>query len=339
MSPIRVLVADDSAYARKVIRECLAQSPAIEVVGIARDGLETMEKIAELAPDVVTLDLVMPNLDGLGVIRALPPVGGPRLVVVSVSGASSELGIEALQLGAFDLVRKPSAQALDLLYQMGDELVAKVVAAAGARPAPARSGAPAVGPVPAHSSVRLLAIGASTGGPQALTRVLSSLPATLPVPVAVVLHLPAGYTDSFARRMDQLSQLEVLEAEDQMALRPGRAVIARGGVHMRVEAHPGGARVRLDPRPAATVHQPSVDVLFESAVEQLGGHVVGVVLTGMGDDGTRGARRIRAAGGTVLVEAESSCVVHGMPRAVREAGQADGEAPIERMAELILSHL
>lgn len=341
MSRIRVLVVDDSAYARKVIRECLARSAAIEVVGIARDGLEALEKIAELAPDVITLDLVMPNLDGLGLIRALPPVGGPRVVVVSVSGALSDLGIEALELGAVDIVRKPTPQALGLLYQMGDELVAKVVTAAGARPAVAV--APAVAPVrtspPGRPRVRLLAIGASTGGPQALTRVLSQLPADLPVPVAVVLHLPAEYTGSFARRMDQMSSLEVLEADDGMALRPGRVVIARGGTHLRIASDGERAFVRLDPDPRDAPHRPSIDVLFESAADRLDGRVLGVVLTGMGNDGLRGARRIRAAGGVVLVESESSCVVYGMPRAVREDGQADAEAPIERMTDLILTHL
>ena len=341
MSRVRVLVVDDSAFARKVIRECLATSSEIEVVDIARDGLDALEKIDELKPDVITLDLVMPNLDGVGLLRALPPEGAPRVVVVSVSGAGSELGIEALSLGAVDVVHKPTAHASSRLYDMGRDLVAKVLAAAGARPPAVIDLAAAAEPAPAPPAGRtgLLVIGASTGGPQALTRILSALPADLPVPVAIVLHLPAEYTGAFARRLDELSPLHVVEAEDGLALSPGLAVVARGGRHLRVERDGAGAVVRLALHPADTPHRPAVDVLFESAAEVYGSQVLAVVLTGMGSDGLRGAGRVRDAGGQILSEAESSCVVYGMPRSVREAGLSSGEAPIERMARLILSRL
>jgi two-component system, chemotaxis family, protein-glutamate methylesterase/glutaminase len=339
MRPVRVLVVDDSAFARKVIRESLMRCQDIEVVGIARDGLEALEKIAEHQPDVVTLDLVMPNLDGLGVMRALASAGaGPRVVVVSVSDAGSELGVEALRLGAVELVHKPSARADDRLYEIGDELVSRVLTAAGARRVPVAY-APPVVPAPGMSRMRLIVIGASTGGPQAISRILASLPAELPVPVALVLHLPGEYTAAFARRLDELSPLEVVESDDRVALRPGRAVVARGGLHLKIEPGGGALRVRLDTNPTGMPHRPSVDVLFESAAEVLGGDVLGVILTGMGDDGLRGARRIRAAGGVVITEAESSCIVYGMPRTVREAGLSDAEAPIDHMAGLILSRL
>ena len=337
---VRVLVVDDSAFARKVVRESLTRSPKIQVVDVARDGLEAVEKIAALRPDVVTLDLVMPNLDGLGVLRAIgAQPDPPRVVLVSMSDATSDLALDALALGAVDLVHKPTALASDRLYQMADELIAVVLAAAGAR-APSRAVAPVrsiAGPTAPRA--RLLVIGASTGGPQALTRLVAALPGDLAVPVAVVLHLPAEYTQAFARRLDEAAALAVVEAEDGMSLDPGRVVIARGGIHLVVNRRGEQLVAHLDHSPSTSPHRPSVDVLFESAARAAGGALVGVVLTGMGSDGVIGARAIRAGGGAVLGEAESSCVVYGMPRAVREAGLSDAEAPIDEMSALILSRL
>lgn len=340
MTRVRVLVVDDSAFARKVVRESLSRSPHIQVLDVARDGLEALEKITELRPDVITLDLVMPNLDGLGVLRAIGAgPDAPRVVLVSMSDEGSDLALDALALGAVDLVHKPTALATERLYQMGDELVAKVLAAAGARPMPAEPRpAPARG-TPRAARRQLLAIGASTGGPQALTRLLGALPGDLAVPVAVVLHLPAEYTHAFARRLDDIVALEVLEAENGLELRPGRAVIARGGLHLLAERRGEGLVARLDAAPLSVPHRPSVDVLFESAARAAGAAAIGVVLTGMGSDGLTGGRAIREAGGAVLGEAESSCVVYGMPRAVREAGVSQAEAPIDGLAALILAHL
>jgi len=343
-----VLVVDDSAFARKVVRECLSRSDRIDVLDIARDGLEAIEKVGVLRPDVMTLDLVMPNLDGLGVLRALRREGAPRVVLVSVSDAASDLALDALALGAVDLVHKPTALATHQLYEMGDELVAKVLAAAAARPA---FGVPGARPdpgaraanrgrtAPAVPRRRLLAIGASTGGPQAVTVLLSSLPRDLGVPVAVALHLPVEYTGAFARRLDELIELDVVEARDGLELRPGMVAIARGGIHLRVERDGHQLCAVLDQAPAALAHRPSVDVLFESVARAVGPAALAVVLTGMGNDGTAGARAIRAAGGAVLTEAESSCVVYGMPRAVREADLSSAEAPIDAMAALVLSEL
>jgi two-component system chemotaxis response regulator CheB len=341
-TPIRVLVVDDSAFARKVLRETLTRDPRLEVVGTARDGLEALEKISELQPDVVTLDLVMPNLDGVGLLRALPREGAPRVVVVSTSDADSALGIEALQSGAIDLVHKPTALATERLYDLGDELKTKVLAAAGARvpapPAPAGAGSRAPLP-PAAGTVKLVVIGTSTGGPQALTRLLSSLPGDLPCAIAVALHIPAGYTDALARRLDDCCLVEVHEAADGGTLAPGSVAIARGGMHLRLTASEAGIVTYLDAKPLVAPFCPSVNVLFESAAAALGPAVLGVVLTGMGDDGVDGARAIRKAGGRILTEAESSCVVYGMPRAVGEAGLRDGEADIDHMANAILRNL
>ena len=336
---VRVLIADDSAFARKVLRELLAASPEVDVVGIARDGLEALERIEELRPDVLTLDLLMPNLDGIGVLRALPAVHPPRVVVVSISDENSALGVEALHLGAVVVVKKPTALATERLYELGAELVAKVVAAARARPVDRTTPVEPMRLQPAvQGRTRLVAIGTSTGGPQALARLLAGLPADFPCPIAIALHIPEGYTQTLASRLDHNCLLSVAEAEDGMPLVPGLAVLAPGGSHLVVERRADQLLARVQPRrlgPDATLHVPSVTMLFESAAAQLGGAAMAVVLTGMGEDGLEGARKVRAAGGTVLTESESSCVVYGMPRAVWEAGVATAKAPLEGMAALI----
>ena len=337
-SPIRVLVVDDSAFARKVLRETLSRSPLLEVVGIARDGLEALEKIAELAPDVVTLDLVMPNLDGLGVLRALPAAGGPRIVVVSISDSDSALGVEALQSGAVDLVQKPTALATERLYDLSDELVAKVVAAAAAHPCISTATPLVVRPTPSPGAVRLVVIGTSTGGPAALTRLLAGLPADFPAAIAIALHIPAGYTETLARRLDETCPMRIIEASEGAELPPGTVALAPGGLHLRVKAAGDRIITHVDANPLTAPFCPSVDLLFQSAA-MLGPAVLGVVLTGMGNDGVAGATAIRQAGGRVVTEAEGSCVVYGMPRAVVEASQSDGQALIDAMAAEISRRL
>ena len=343
---IRVLVVDDSAFARKVVREILEAAPSIEVVGIARDGLEALEKIAELSPDVLTLDLMMPNLDGLGVLRALPAVNPPRVVVVSMTDDDSRLGLLALEAGAIDIVHKPTALAVQRLYNMSEDLVAKVTAAAAAR-APHVDERPSIpslhrAPKPAHSigtANGVVVIGASTGGPQALTRLLTALPADFPAPVAVVLHIPAGYTEAFAARLNTLSELEVIEGYEGAVLSVGRIIIARAGHHFTFRRSGDDCVVHQDLAPLDSIHRPSVDVMFHSAAEVYGERTLGVVLTGMGQDGLDGARAIHAAGGTLVNEAESSCVVYGMPRAIRAAGLSAAEVPIDQMVDEIVRRM
>jgi two-component system, chemotaxis family, protein-glutamate methylesterase/glutaminase len=337
---IRVLVVDDSAFARKVIRETLESDPAFQVVGIARDGLEALEQIARLQPDVVTLDLVMPNLDGLGVLRTLPLGGGaPRVVVVSIADEDSALGIAALHAGATEIVHKATAQATATLYELGDELRAAVKAAALARPTTPLEPASAA-PLAAQRETkrRILVCGASTGGPQAITRILRALPASFPVPIAFVVHMPPGYTAAFAARLDEESPLRIVEASEGLTLVPGMAVIARAGLHLTIEDRADVLTSRLDLQPMGKPHRPSVDVLFGS-VRGLGSAVLACVLTGMGDDGLEGSRILREAGATILTEAKESCVVYGMPRAVHEAGLSAEQAPIDGMAALITKHL
>jgi two-component system chemotaxis response regulator CheB len=337
---IKVLVVDDSAFARKVIREVLSADGRIEVVGIARDGLDALEKIASLAPDVVTLDLVMPNLDGIGVLDALRArTDAPRVVVVTMSDADSALGVAALTSGAFDVVHKPTALATDRLYELGAELVAKVVAAgsapSGVHRAPAEGRIAKIATAPPASKARIIVIGASTGGPRAVTLLLRALPADMPIPIAVVVHMPAGYTEAFAARMNDDIPLRVAEASQGLPLTPGTVTIARAGMHLKLTRE----SAQLDVRPMDSLHRPSVDELFKSAAAVHGAGVLAVVLTGMGADGLEGSRAVRAAGGIVLVEAAASCVVHGMPRAVLEAGLANSEHRIEDMAKAILERI
>jgi two-component system chemotaxis response regulator CheB len=338
---VRVLIVDDSAFARKTLRAVLSGHHAIEVVGIARDGLEALEKIVELRPDVVTLDLVMPNLDGLGVLRAMPAEHAPRVVLVSITDANSELAVSALQLGAFDLVQKPTALATDRLYELNDELIKKVLEAGRVRRVPSQHSS-VVAPVLTlknSARMRLLVIGASTGGPQAITRLLSALPANFPVPIAIALHIPAGYTDALAARLHEQCALDVAEAREGMLLRPGLAILAQGGQHLRIGAHGEQLRAHVSDQPRDLLYYPSVNVLFESAARATADRTMALVLTGMGDDGCSGAATIRSAGGTILTEDESSCVVYGMPRCVVEAGLSTQSAPLERLAELIASYV
>jgi two-component system chemotaxis response regulator CheB len=324
-------VVDDSAFARTVLARLLRASGQIQVVGTARDGRDALERIAALDPDVVTLDLTMPQIGGIEVLRRLQGRARPRVIVVSISTVENDIGAEALSLGAVDLISKPTALADDRLHDIGDELVAKVLALAGAvagAPAPHAPVARVAG------KAELVLVGTSTGGPQALTHLLAALPATLSAPVAIVLHIPAGYTGPLARRLDKISPLEVLEAEDGLPLIPGRAVLARGGVHLRVARTAGHLEARLVTT-GGRQFMPSVDELFESGATAVGSGVLGVVLTGMGDDGLVGARAIVGAGGALLTEAASSCVVYGMPRSVHEAGLGAVTLPLDRIAEEI----
>jgi len=340
MTAIRVLVVDDSAFARKVVRESLQTSSQIEVVGIARDGIDALEKIASLQPDVITLDLVMPNLDGLGVLAALTPAQRARVIVVSMADGESDIGVAALSFGVFDLVHKPTALAVASLHEIADELVTKVLLAAAQRSSANNDAEPEARPLsaPGATSERVVLIGTSTGGPQALTRILKALPANFPAPIAIVLHIPAGYTGPLAERLNAECAIEVLEASEGLEMRPGRAILAQAGLHLRLVASGDAVTVHLDTEPFS-VHRPSVDVLFESAARSLGKRVLAVVLTGMGDDGLAGARAITEAGGKVLTEAEASCVVYGMPRVVKEAGLSVAEELLERMAGAIASRV
>ncbi len=339
---IRVLVVDDSAYVRKVIKQILSRSPFIEVVGTARDGVEALEQVEQLRPDVVTLDLLMPRMDGVTFLREQMARRPLPVLVVSITSADGELMVRALEAGAVDMVQKPTALATDKVFEISDELVAKVKAVAQARPlaAPTPTTVARPRPVGRKGAVDIVVLGISTGGPQALKFLLPQLPADLPVPVAVVLHMPLGYTELYARSLNDVAALEVVEAHEGDLLRPGLALLAPAGRHLTLRrAADGSVAAHLELRPLDTPHRPAVDVLFEAAAAVFGSRVLGVVMTGMGSDGTKGAAWIKAQGGLIYTEAEETCVVYGMPRSVVEAGLSDRSVLLPEMARAIVEAL
>jgi len=354
---IRVLVVDDSAFVRKVIGQMLSKSPFIEVVGTARDGTEALEMVERLNPDVITLDLVMAPMDGVTFLREQMPRRPVPVVICSIAHETGKMALDAFDAGAVEFVQKPTALATDRLLEIGEELVSKVKAAASvqmanvlaplgasALAASATVAEPARGKsrpteTPASRGTRkasIVVIGISTGGPQALRYLIPQLPMEFPVPVAIVLHMPIGYTEMFAQRLNELSPLHVTEAVHGTVVKRGDVLLAPAGRHLTfIRDTDGVVRTHLDVRPIDTQHRPSVDVLFRSAAEVFQDGVVGVVMTGMGNDGLLGAAHIKAAGGRVVTEAESSCVVYGMPRAVDEAAVSDASAPLEELAQVI----
>jgi two-component system, chemotaxis family, protein-glutamate methylesterase/glutaminase len=338
---VRVLIVDDSAYVRKVIRQMLSRSPFIEIVGVARDGREALELAAELKPDVITCDLIMPELDGAGFIREQMARQPIPIVVVSVASESGELVLAALDAGAVDFVQKPTALATDRLLEIGDALVEKVKVAARAHPAVSRAPVLAALRPPSTSSVfDIVVIGISTGGPQALKLLIPKLPAGLAVPVAIVLHMPVGYTELYARKLNEQSAVTVLEAQGGELVTPAHVYLAPAGRHLTLRRNRAGeVKTHLDVRPLDTPYKPSVDSLFHSAADVYGSRVLGIVMTGMGSDGREGSAWIKAKGGTVLTESEASCVVYGMPRSIVEAGLSDGAVRLEQMADAVLQRV
>jgi two-component system chemotaxis response regulator CheB len=338
----RVLVVDDSAYVRKVVTQMLSRSPFLEVIGTARDGREALELAAEREPDVITCDLNMPEMDGVAFVQeqmARRPV--PIVIMSIVSGAANQV-LAALDAGAIDFVQKPTALASERLLEVSDELVEKVKAAASA-PMNRRTAivdAPlALPPRLEAGAVDIVVIGISTGGPQALKLLIPQLPEQFPVPIVVVLHMPPGYTEAYAAKLHDVSALKVREAAEGTELEAGTVLVAPAGRHLTFRRVGDRVGCHLDLRPLDTLHRPSVDVTFRSAAEAFGARVLGVVMTGMGHDGRDGAAWIKAKGGRVLTESESSCVVYGMPRSVVEAGLSDAAYPLDRMAAAILEQV
>jgi two-component system chemotaxis response regulator CheB len=340
---IRVLVVDDSAYVRKVVKQMLSRSPFIEVVGTARDGREALDRVEELNPDVVCLDLIMPGMDGVAFLREQMARRPLPVVVVSIASEGGELALEALDGGAVDFVQKPTALATERVFEISHELIEKVKMAAsvGPRSHALRAQLP-LAPEPLAvveraGLVDVIVIGISTGGPQALRYLIPQLPADFPVPLAMVLHIPVGYTELYARKLDEASPLRVVEAHEGDVVEPGVVLLAPAGRHLTFARQPEGQVVaHLDARPFDTSHRPSVDVLFQSAAQVFGERVLGIVMSGMGSDGVQGAAWIKSQGGIVFTEAEETCVVYGMPRAVDEAGLSDKSVPLDGMAQAIL---
>lgn len=341
---IRVVVVDDSAYVRKVVKEILSRSPFIEVVGAARDGREALDLVEELQPDVVTCDLIMPELDGVGFVREQMKRRPVPIIIMSIANETAEAALTALEAGAIDFVQKPTALASEKIFEVSTELIEKVKAAGHislnriliAPPPESSTERMPVAKIPGNHSVDLVVIGISTGGPQALKRLIPQLPQDFPVPVVMVMHMPVGYTEMYAAKLNEQSNVEVREAAEGDEVRPGLVFLAPAGRHLSLKRDGSGKVVtHLDARPFNTLHKPAVDVLFQSAAEVYRNRVLGVVMTGMGSDGRQGAAWIKAQGGLVFTEAESSCVVYGMPGVVMEAGLSDQSVALEDMARAI----
>jgi two-component system chemotaxis response regulator CheB len=346
---IRVLVADDSIFMRTALTRMIESDPGLTVVGTATHGLEALEKAVELDPDVVTLDLDMPRLDGLKTLRRMMQESPrPVIVVSALSQAGAEAMLTALDTGAFDCIGKPTAAGHLDIVRIREDLVAKVKAAAAAtwlrcKPVllPAPVGAESVAPG-SPEAPEVIAIGASTGGPLALQRILSQLPGDLPAGILIVQHMPRGFTDPFARRLNSLSRLRVREAVANDVVEPGVALLAPAGMHLAVCRRGGagnsGGRVivRLSDQPSEARHIPSVDVMMMSVAETYGAHAMGVLLTGMGTDGARGIKEIHDRGGFTVGQDEASCAVYGMPRAAAELGALSRVAALHSIADEIV---
>lgn len=343
---IRVLVVDDSAIVRKVLADVLNQQPDIEVAGTAPDAFVARDKIVALRPDVITLDVEMPRMDGLTFLEKLMkhyPL--PVIVVSSLTQNSTRAALEALSRGAVDVLAKPGGPYS--VADLKDDLPQRVRAAAAARlraapappaaprnPAPAAALAQAAGNGPAAH--HLIAIGASTGGTVAIERVLAVLPTSMP-PIVIAQHIPPGFSATFAQRLNKICALEVREAEGGETLSCGMALVAPGNRHLEIERIPGGGwRTRLHDGPKVCYQRPSVDVLFRSVAREAGSHSTGVLLTGMGADGAAGLLEMRRAGAGTIAQNEETCVVYGMPREAVRLGAVQHVLPLDEIAGALM---
>ncbi|SRR5579872_684120 len=342
-APVRVLVVDDSALMRKLIPQILAADSSIQVVGTAMDGNFGLKKIEELQPQVVTLDLEMPGMGGLEMLKEIMRLHRlPVIVVSSHSTQGASVTMKALSMGAFDFVAKPGDVSARM-SEIAGELIAKIKAAAHSRGIKVAAQAP-VSRAPAEKAApnsnrptRVVAIGVSTGGPQALQYVLPQLPRDFPGTILIVQHMPEGFTEMFSRRLDEISSIRVKEAQSGDLLLAGRALVCPGSRHMKVKKLPLGDVVVLSDEPRVNGHRPSVDVLFKSVAEEFGAKSVAVLMTGMGEDGAQGMGMIKAAGGMTIAQNEESCVVFGMPKAAMERGFAVRMVGLDALANTIMA--
>ena len=355
--PIRVLIVDDSPFVRKALLRVFSGDPATEVVGAARDGREAVEKALDLRPDVVTLDIMMPVMDGIETLKALMerhPVAVLMLSQFTHEGA--ELTLKALELGAMDFVDKSTTGAMDFLA-LSREILSKVKAIAGHKPKRLDYEAASTEGFRPKGVVDAVAIGASTGGPPALQMILQKLPEDINFGVLIVQHMPKGFTGPLAERLDRLCPIKAKEAEDGDRVEPGLALIAPSGLHMGVRnpssygrgsapAPPPGAEgprtpfsIKLGVEPVNLSHRPSVDVLFESVARVYGPRSIAVLLTGMGADGAKGMAEIKQAGGLTIAQDEATSTIFGMPKAAISAGAARKVLPITEIADEILRNV
>jgi two-component system, chemotaxis family, protein-glutamate methylesterase/glutaminase len=348
--PIRVLIADDSAFMRTALRRMLESDPNIQVVAVAQDGRSAVELCVKHDPDVVTLDLEMPVLNGLQALqRIMQNHPRPVIMVSSLTTEGAETTLEAFSLGAFDCIPKPMSHASLDIIQVREELVAKVKAAFTSRDrygvaatviAPKKApvvARPSTEPLQPGSSMPIVCLGCSTGGPAALQQVLPALPADLPAAVVIVQHMPVGFTGPFARRLNSLCDLRVEEATADRLLEPGCVLIAPAGSHVTFVRQPNSKySICLSNVRNGFLHMPSVDVMMKSAAEVFESPMIGVILTGMGADGAEGMKALHSRGAFTIGQDERTCVVYGMPRACAEMGILDRSVPLDKVATEIV---
>ncbi|MCZ4271629.1 protein-glutamate methylesterase/protein-glutamine glutaminase [Maritalea porphyrae] len=347
---IKVLVVDDSALIREVLSSLLSAGDDIHVVGTACDPIDARGKIKTLNPDVVTLDIEMPNMNGLAFLEKIMRLRPTPVVMIStLTQKGAQETLLALELGAVDFVAKPGHDLAGGLEQFGREVRDKVIAAAQSdvrgramarQPSTTRETAPTkpIATGAKVSSNALIAIGASTGGVEAVKTVLSGLPKDSP-PIVIAQHMPAGFTARFAQRLNETCELTVVEAKEREVLKPGHAYIAPGDSHLRVEKSSGQLKCRLGDDGVVSGHRPSVDVLFESVAKQVGADAVAAILTGMGKDGANGMKLLHDAGARTFGQSKSSALIYGMPRAAMELGAIDEELSVEKIAAKLISAL
>jgi len=335
--PIRALVIDDSAFSRQAITRMLQTSPLVEVVGAARDGEEALRKTLELQPDLITVDLEMPKMDGFTFLRIVMAKRPTPVIVISGKSGGDDV-FKALELGAVDFIAKPTPHATPMLSSISQELIRKVHSIRELRIDKVQERIRALPTMVARHEVgsapHVVAIGSSTGGPAALMQVFGAFTSPPPCAFLVAQHMPKGFTRGFAERLDRLTALRAVEAEGGESPQPGTILLAPGGRHLEVESVGGHPVARIVAN-AGERYTPSVDRLFESAAKAYGADLVGVVLTGMGDDGRRGAHAIRASGGRVIAESEETAVIFGMPQQVIRSGAADLVLPLDEIARAI----
>ena len=359
---IRVVVVDDSAFMRKAITLMLESDPSIKVIGSARDGEEGVEKVRRLKPDLVTMDIEMPRMDGLTALREIMLKNPtPVMMISSVTTEGAQATLEALDLGAVDFIPKQSSFVSLDIVKIREELLTKIkdivrrkhilmaryklqarTQPTAARPATSSRPVSVAARTPQvlgkrHHPMSIIAIGSSTGGPPALQAVITALPRDLPVGIVVAQHMPKTFTASLAARLDSLSQVTVREAVHMEPLEPGTVLIAPGGQHLTVKRVGGRPVVHISEQPLETLYHPCVDVMIQSVAEAYQQATLGVILTGMGSNGLAGIRLLKQKGGVAIAQNEETCVVYGMPRAIVEAKLADHIAPIEQIASEILS--
>ena len=348
---IRVLVVDDSALMRQFISDILRSDPRIEVVGTARDGRDALAQIQTLKPDLVTMDVEMPNMDGLHALEEIMKTNPlPVIMVSSMTQEGAETTLKALALGCVDFIGKPSGSISLDIKTIGQEIIDKVIAASTAKIRTKAGMFPSSSHTlphapdfrrmnpPANLTGRhdIVAIASSTGGPMALSELIPKLPKKFPVPIVITQHMPKEFTGSFAKRLNESSQVEVVEGFDGLSLKPGRVVIAPGGSHLTVRRRNGTAICALSDAPPVLSVKPAANIMFLSVADEYGGNVLCVILTGMGRDGTDGAIALKRRGAYVIAESQKTCVVYGMPKSAVDAGVVDEVLPLNEIPDAMV---